>query len=343
MLTEIEIKRYIDETKEFWLVEDFEEEILNWKFNVNPPENKIFNIGHPRNSHKGVSIGDMLPYTRLPEVIKETYPEAKVTVPEWFTPIFKNNPHVDDFNGPTLRWGSLGTFGTTIQRTCNVWGFKTFEFTPIVYSNNKPRKSNALLFCVNSKTGGRIKNLKQFEIMIEHLRKNYYCVQLGLGTDDIVRSADEYIFNVSVEKLVDIVSQFTTYIGSQNSIYHLSKALGLDVIGILPENVSPDLVMLPLLTQMNHLEIEMLTPEEQKRPLKWKEHMINQKRNPNESHHIGWLYPDSIHLTERKYGTIRCPTLTINNINKALNKKIYPYRDERLWNINKFRSLWIGD
>ncbi len=341
MLDEIVIKNHIKECKSFWMVSDFEKEILNWKFNVPPPINKVFNIGHPIGAHKGTSIGDILPYTRLPEVIKLEYKDAIVTVPEWFTPIFKNNPHVDSFTGGISRYGSLGTWGTTIQRTCNVWGFRTFKFTPKVYSNNIPRKSNALLFCINSKTGGRIKNLKQFELIIEYLKQKYYCVQLGLKTDDIIRNADEYIFNVSVDNLVNIVSQFTLYIGSQNSIYHLSKALGLTVVGILPENIPPELVMLPLLTQMNYREIEMLTDDERQRPLRWKKWMLDQGKNPDDSHHIGWLYPDSSHLTERKNGTKRCPTLSVDNIEDVLNKKIYPYADERLWKIDKYRSLWI--
>lgn len=341
MISDNVIKTHINNCKSFWMVEDFEKEILNWEFSAKHPENKIFNIGHPRGAHKGASIGDILPYTRLPEVIKSKYEDAIVTVPEWFSPIFKNNPHVDSFTGGISRYGSLGTWGTTIQRTCNVWGFKTFKFTPKVYCDNNPRKSNALLFCVNSKTGGRIKNLKQFELIIEHLKQKYYCVQLGLKTDDIVRSANEYIFNASVNNLVNLVSQFTTYIGSQNSIYHLSKALGLTVIGILPENVPPELVMLPMLTQMNYRETEMLTNEEKSRPLKWKKWMIDQGKNPDDSHHIGWLYPDSIHLTERSDGNERCPTLSGRSIDMALNKKIYPYDDERLWKIDKYRSLWI--
>jgi hypothetical protein len=340
MLTIDKVKEYISYCKEFWNVQDFSTEILNWKFETKHPKNLIFNIGHPINSHKGSSIGDILPYTRLPEVIKERYPNATITVPKSFTPIFKNNPFVDNFNGKVVRWGSLGTWGTSVQRTCNVWGFKTFKFTPIIY-NSSPRIGNKLLFCVNSKTGGRIKNIKLFENIIEELKLNYHCVQLGLKDDPIIKNADEYVFNVSSNNLIEFVSQFKTYIGSQNSIYHVAKALNLAVIGILPENVIPELVVLPLLTQVNHLELEMLSKEERIRSNLWKSNMASKGINPDESHHIGWLYPDSVHLTERQDGTDRCPPLSVNNINNALNNKIYPFNDSRLWDIDKYRDLWI--
>ena len=164
-----------------------------------------------------------------------------------------------------------------------------------------------------------------------------------MKSDAIIRSANEYMFNVSVDRLVDLVAQFNIYLGSQNSIYHLSKGLGLDVIGILPENVPPDLVVLPMLTQMNYREIEMLDAKRSARPLRWKQWMEIQGRDPNESHHIGWLYPDSCHLTERKVGTNRCLPLSIENIDKALKKEMYPYGDERLWKVDKYSKLWIGD
>lgn len=343
MLTETAVKKYINECKDFYHVVDFRREILNWKFNVPHPKNLIFNIGHPRSAHKGSSVGDILPYTQLPEIIKTIYPNSsKVTVPEWFTPMFRNNPYVDDFNGTICRYGSLGTWGSTVQRTCNVWGFRTFKFAPKVYSSVNIKRSNSLLFCINSKTGGRIKNLKLFEDIIDHLKTKYHCVQLAVSTDNLVRSANEYIFNVEIDKLINIVSQFDIYLGAQNSIYHLSKALGLDVIGVLPDIVNPKLVILPLLTQINHLEIEMLPKDETKRCDKFKTFLSHDLMvNPNETSVMGWLYPDVCHLTECNVGTDRCPILSIENIELALNKKIYPYGDERLWKLDKYSSLWI--
>ncbi len=340
-MLEIEtIKHHIDHCKHFWNVQDFKSEILQWNFNIEHPRNRIFNIGHPDGSHKGPSVGDMLPYTRLPEIIKNIYPDSTVTVPKSFKCVFINNPHVDDFNGPTVRWGSLGTWGTSVQRTCNVWGFNTFEFTPIIYNSvSKPIKPK-LLFCVNSKTGGAITNITLFEQIIEELKPNYHCVQLAMKADTIIKSADEYVFNVSSDNLIDFISQFNNYIGSQNSIYHVAKSLGLDVIGILPKNIIPELVVLPLLTQINHLELEMLTKKERQRSERWKSYMLSKNINPNESHHIGWLYPDTTHLTEREIGTERCPTLSVNNIKKALNNEIYPYGDERLWKVDKY-SEWL--
>jgi len=345
MLSEIELNSYIAECKSFWKVIDFKTEILDWEFKTNHPSNLVFNIGHPKNSHKGISVGDILPYTRLPELIKEKYPNtSKVTIPSWFYPMFKDNPYVDDFNGNPSKWGSLGPFGTSVDRTCNVWGFKCTNPTPIIYHNNvQYRPKNSLLFCIQSKTGGKIKNIKLFEKIIEDLKTKYYCVQLGLKDDALIRSANEHIFNLSVDNLIPVISQFDHYVGSQNSIYHLSKALGLNVVGILPKNIFPDLVVLPMLTQMNYREIEMLSDKDKIRPLKWKQWMLDNKQNPDESHHIGWLYPDTCHLTENDNGSRRCPTLSIDSLNSALNHQIFPFKDDRLWDFNKYKDLWLGD
>jgi len=338
---EYDNKQLIRECKEFWQITDFETEILNWEWNVSAPSNLHFNVGHPQGSHKGESLGDMLPYTLLPEVIKTKYPTARVSVPPWFKPVFKLNPYVDDYDWMPQRWGSLGTWGTSVQRTANVWGIKTFDFTPKLYCEKNNKNKKLLLFCVNSKTGGQISNIELFETIIEELKSEYYCVQLGMKSDPIVRTANEYAFNIGSENIVSFVSQFDTYIGSQNSIYHLSKALKLNVIGILPMNVYPELVVLPLLTQINWLEVEMLTGEDRHRRDKWMAFILNKGIHPDESHHIGWLYPDCVHITERKDGTLRCPTLSVNNIKMALNNEIYPFNDDTLWNIDKYRSLWM--
>lgn len=340
MLNEIEIKERIKEIKDFWIVEDFEKEILNWNFAVKQPDNLIFNIGHPIGSHKGPSLGDMLPYTKLPELIKSKYGnDAMVTVPKHFLPIFKYNPFVDS-DGPCVRWGSLGTWGNTVQRTCNVWGIHTFDFKPNLYYNTF--KTDSILFTTNSKTGGRISDLSNIEEAIEELKQKYYCVQLLTTTDIRLRNVNEYVYNITdVFNLIEFVSSFKMYIGAQNSIYHLAKSLNLQVIGILPENVNIDLMILPFLTQINHLELEMLTDKERERSEKWKKWIRSKNINPDESSVAGWLYPDSVHLTNRKIGTNRIPSVNVENILLALENKIYPYNDDRLWNVNKHRELWI--
>ena len=341
MLTEFEIKELIKETKNFWKVENFEEEILNWNFAVKHPNNLIFNIGHPIGSHKGPSLGDMLPYTILPELIKNKFGnDATVTIPKHFSPIFKYNSFIDDFDGPCVRWGSLGTWGNTVQRTCNVWGFHTFEFRPNIYYFNG-KKKGSILFTTNSKTGGRIGNLKNIEQVVEELKLKYRCVQL-LSKDDVrLSNVHEYVYNISdFDNLIEFVASFEVYIGAQNSIYHLAKALDLQVIGILPENVSVDLMILPLLTQVNHLELEMLTDKERERSERWKNWIKSKDRDFNSSHHAGWLYPDSVHLTSKEVGTDRIPSVSVDNILLALDNKIYPYNDDRLWDVDKHRELW---
>lgn len=334
-------KQLIKECKDFWKVNDFETEILNWRFKTNIPPNLHFNIGHPNGSHKGESLGDMLPYTYLPELIKQRYPDSRVSVPKHFKPVFKFNPYVDDYEWNQQRWGSLGTWGTSVQRTANVWGLHTFEFSPKLYCEKNNNNEKLLLFCVNSKTGGQISNIKLFEEIIEELRSEYYCVQLGMKSDPIVETANEYAFNITSDNLISFMSQFSNYIGSQNSIYHFAKALDLNVIGILPKNVYPELVVLPLLTQINWLEVEMLTKEERHRRDRWLKYISEKGIHPDESHHIGWLYPDCVHLTERTDGTYRCPSLSVDNIQRALNNEIYPFNDDTLWNIDKYRSLWM--
>ena len=342
-MIEYDTHELINECKRFWQVIDFEKEILNWKFKSNIPKDLHFNIGHPQGSHKGESLGDMLPYTRLPEIIKNAYPNARVSIPTWFRPVFEHNPFIDDYDWMPQRWGSLGTWGTSVQRTTNVWGLKTFDFTPNLYCTKNKTTEKLLLFCVNSKTGGQITNIELFEEIIEELKSEYYCVQLGMKNDPIVQTANEYAFNVSSTNLISFMKQFDSYIGSQNSIYHLAKALDLNTIGILPRNVYPELVVLPLLTQVNWLEVEMLTRNDRHRRDRWIEFIKKRNINPNESHHIGWLYPDCTHLTERNDGTFRCPTLSVDNMIKAINNRVYPFNDDKLWNIDKHRSLWMED
>ena len=341
MLSEEQIKEYITEIKEYWKIEDFEKEILNWEFKLNEPSREMYAIGHPINSHKGTSVGDVLPYTRLPEVLKEKYPSCTVKVPEWFWPFFHENPYVDGVSNDLQRWGSLGTWGTTVQRTCNVWGVQTFKHTPIIYQLYDWTEPNTVLICVTSKTGGQIQNLQYFEQIVDAIRDKYTCVQLAMAGEPLLKNVHSYIFNVDKVKLIETVRRFEYYIGAQNSIYHLSRALQNKVIGILPENVDPFYIKLPLLTQINYLEIEMLPTEQTRRAERWKEYIRATGRNPDGSHHCGWLYPDCYHLTmDFKNETCFCPAATPTNIVKALNDEIYPYNDDRLWDIEKHKELW---
>ena len=324
MLSENEITNYIKDLKYFWKVRDFKREILDWSFNTNLDlsSNNIV-IGHPKTSHKGTSLGDILPYTRLPELLYEKY-KCNIFVPEWFYPLFKYNPYVTGIDNRVSRWGSLGTWGTTVQRTSNVLGCHTFNFRPIVYQKSK------------------INNLDLFEDIIKNLRDNgYYCIQLSLDNEYHIKSANSYIFNASLDTLIEILRSSFCYIGAQNSIYHLTKALGRKVIGILPENIDPFYVMLPLLTQTNHLELEMLSEEERERSNIWIKWMQLLGKDPNNSHHIGWLYPDSCHLTmnSSKVNSYRCPFASFENILKAINDDIYPFNDPRLWDVTS--KLWI--
>lgn len=338
-LSKDEVLQHIRHIKNFWKITDFKSEIIDWNFKCKHPDNLVFNIGHPPSSNKGCSVGDVLPYTRLPESIKEKYPSSVVTAPLWFKDFMEFNPYIDRFEDSYVRWGSLGTFGTTVQRTCNVWGIKCKSYTPIVYYS-EPKVKDGIIFCVNSKTGGRIKDTSQFESIIEELKSQYWCTQLALKDDYIVRNANEIIFTATRNNLVPIISKYKYYLGAQNSIYHLAKALQLNVIGILPENIIPSLVTLPLLTQINHLELEMLSDEQRSRSKRWKEDIRKRGINPDETHHVGWLYPDSCHFTTRKNGTLTCPPISASRIIKALNNEIYPYGDDRLWDYYKHEHLW---
>ena len=141
--------------------------------------------------------------------------------------------------------------------------------------------------------------------------------------------------------MINILSKFEYYVGVQNSIYHLAKAVGTKVIGILPENVNPRLVVLPFLTQINHLEIEMLKESQLHRVKRWKEKAKNILRiDPNESHHIGWLYPDSCHLTLRDEGTFFCPSFTTENLAKAFDNYIFPFNESLLWDYYLYPDIW---
>lgn len=341
MVPEDDVRNYIHNIQQFWKINNFKTEILDWNFKTPHPKNNVYNIGHPPSSHKGDSVGDVLPYTRLPEYIKHFNPQAHVTAPLWFKDFMKDNPYVDNFEDAYVKWGSLGPFGTTVQRTCNIWGLTCEHYTPIVYTTHDKQK-DGVLFCVNSKTGGAIKNLSIFESIIEELKEKYWCTQLAMSNDNIIRPANEIIFNIPRSQLVDVVSNYKYYIGAQNSIYHLSKALGLSVVGILPENVIPELVVLPLLTQINVLELEMLSDDERQRSNKWKHYMHQKGINPDDSHHIGWLYPDSVHFTTRTIGTQTCPPLSVSGVKRAFENDIYPFNDDRLWDYYKYPNLWSG-
>src|SRR6056297_2463027 len=194
----------IKQIKDFWCVDNFKNEILYWKFETDIPTNMTFHIGHPTNSHKGTSVGDILPYTRLPQVIKENYSECIVTVPEWFWPFFKSNPYVDNISNKLMKWGSLGTFGTSVQRTCNVWGVICKYYTPRVYINND-KYYRTIAICVNSKTGGKAKNIHN---VLKEFLPYFRIYQIGTSDDQILTNVHEYIFNITRDSLINILSKF---------------------------------------------------------------------------------------------------------------------------------------
>ena len=371
---------YIKETKDFWKVTDFQSEILDFNpCEPHVPADLNFYIGHPEGSvdyrgHRGLSVGDVLPYTVLPKLLKETYADCKVFIPEWFNDIFQNNLYVDGNHSYDYKWGSMGTFGTTVQRCANVWGLKSNKYAPKLYpSSHIKKRENTILFTINSKTGGRVTNVDLFEEIIEHLSKQYTCVQMGLSDDYMVKSASQNILNVSRDKLVDFVAEFPIYIGAQSSIYHIAKGLGLKVVGILPDiqklgddgdeapiyaGIGAEAVMLPLLTTTAPLEVEPCDekywnrakllnpffpnlPPYSEWPAVWPEWNDPILLNHNISH-IGWLYPDTPHLTVGNEGTSRCPTLSVDTIDKALNGEIYPFNDDRLWDYYTHSDLWTN-
>ena len=330
--------------KDFYNITNFSTDILNWSFESIFDEPEI-TIGHPRNSHKGMSLGDILPYTRLPYELKQKYPKLKIYVPEWFRDVFKYNPFIDGIkpSSTCCRWGSLGPFGTTVQRTCNVWGIQTKFTSPIIYTKfPKPNQTNQIIICTRSKTGGRIKNVKYLQSEILKLKQQYRLVQVGMKEDDIIPNLDEYYFNLSYDRLIDVFLKSAGYVGVQNSLYHLARALDLKIVGILPENVDPFFVKLPFLTQCNHLEIEMLPFNEAKRIHIWMHKIQSMNKNPDDSHHIGWLYPDTPHLTiNLDLETQFCPSVTYENIMKSLNNEIYPFNNPEYYDYYTHMNKWV--
>lgn len=347
MAKQEEIRKLIKELKDFYKISNFSTEIIFWKFDSDKIE-KLLNknqkivIGHPINSHKGQSLGDILPYTRLPEEIYNKY-NIKCYVPKHFWNVFKYNPYVAGIDNNIIQWGSLGPFGTTVQRTCNVWGIKTKYFSPSLYHRpNKPIK-NRIAISVNSNTGGQIQDIKKINNIIQNLKPDYELLQIGTNIDPILPGMDRYCFNLKFDQLVDCLSTANYYIGVQNSLYHLSKALGLKLIGILPENVDPFFVKLPFLTQCNDLETNMLPLNEKIRMNNWMSFVIENNRDPNLSHHIGWLYPDTTHLTMRnkEESTKFCPEFTLSNLLLALKNKLYPYNESKLYDYYSNVDYWV--
>ena len=366
----LELYDYIDETKSFWKVDDFKKEIIDFEHpNVHIPDAWEFFIGHPETSvpyrpDRGVSFGDCIPYTRLPELIKMYYGwrGAKVFIPEWFIDVFQHNPYVDGTHEFDYKWGSMGTFGTTIQRCSNAWGLTSPFYTPKLYASAHIKKrENSILFTLNSKTGGRVTQNETLEKIVKHLTKKYRVVQLALSDDYLVKSANQHVLNVSRDKLIDFVAEFPIYIGAQNSVYHIAKGLGLKMVGILPKKqmigeklagLHSEKVVLPLLTVTNSSEV---TPYDEKYwsrakkfnpffPKEYEDGDVSSDKAYNDTiAHLGWLYPDTPHLTLDEDGSPRCPTLSEKTIDMALEDKIYPFNDSRLWDYYEHTELWTSE
>lgn len=336
---------YILETKAFYKILDFEEEILNWRFERDLSDHKYITIGHPINSHKGNCLGDKIAYTKLPELLKHKYPHMEIYCHEDFYDLFKFNPYVSGIRNDPFVWGSLGTWGNTIQRTCNVFGCHDFDFNPIIYvEKDIIPKEKSILICTRSKNGGIFKNYKLIDSILYSLREmGYYIVQLEVKNERHSPACHEYVFNADYDLLVNTIQHCEYYIGAPNSIYHLAKGLGRKVIGIIPEDmIDPFYVMLPLLTQTNYREIEMLSDNEKLRSVRFLNWLntINQKNIDHNISHLGWLYPDiphlSLHPSAVNYS--RCPNLDLDNLLKAMNNQIYPFGNKTLWDVTN--SLW---
>lgn len=341
-------QKIINEIKDFYKITNFKSEILNWNFKSERvirllnDSSKIV-IGHPLNSHKGMSLGDILPYTRLPEELYKKY-GIKCYIPSHFKEVFKYNPYVAGISDDVQLWGSLGSFGTTVQRTCNVWGIKTQYYSPYLYYFDyyNTFDSKIIITSINSNTGGTLNNyIFELSSIFKSLKKlGYFIIQIGNKQDQLIPNVNRYCFNLNFNQLVEIISSGKYYIGIQNSIYHLSKSLNLKLIGILPSNIDPFFVKLPFLTQCNELETNMLSEFDHNRIDNWIAFVKNNNKNPNDSHHIGWLYPDSVHLTINNSNSKFCPTFNIENVIRALNDEIYPYSNPIFYNYYDNSNYW---
>lgn len=343
--SETKEQELISKIKTFYKITDFKSEILDWKFKSDKvirllnDSTKIV-IGHPQNSHKGSSLGDILPYTCLPEELYRCY-GIKCYIPSHFKDVFKYNPYIAGIDDNVQLWGSLGSFGTTVQRTCNVWGIKTKFYSPFLYYDYN-HDSKLIITSINSNTGGTLNNyISELSDVFNCLRDlGYYIIQIGTNKDKIIPNLNKYCFNLQFDQLVHLISCGSYYIGIQNSLYHLSKSLDLKVIGILPSNIDPFFVKLPFLTQCNLLETNMLSESDHNRINNWIAFVKNNNKNPNDSHHIGWLYPDSVHLTVRDTNSEFCPKFNIQNIIRALNNQIYPYSNPIFYNYYVNSNYW---
>lgn len=333
--------------KDFYCVTDFQKEILDWHF-ISKNAEKLLNnnkivIGHPIGSHKGSSLGDILPYTRLPEEIYKLT-NKKIYVPQHFYNVFKYNPYVIGIDNNLSMWGSLGTFGTTVQRTCNVWGIKTKYFSPKVYfEKDIVKKNKYIAIGLNSNAGGKLKNLKHIsEILFQLKQDGFIIIQIATNKDQILPFIDEYYFNLSFKQLKQILASCDYYIGIHSSLYHVAKAVGTKIIGILPETEDTYFVKLPFLTQCNYLETEMLPIEQKQRMNIWMKQCRLNNKDPNNSHHVGWFYPDTPHLTmDKTKETQFVPYCSISNIYKAMNNEIYPYNNPILYDYYQYSNYWI--
>lgn len=353
------VKDYIKEVKEFYCVNNFREEILEWKFGDFEDNNQglVFHLGHPEDSHKGKGIGDTLAYSRLPQLIKKIRLDSFITMPKYFEPFYRHDPNVDDFQNKFSKWGSLGTWGTTFQRACNVWNIQNLNPFPEIYLSKSEKlklemykKSGIplVIIATGSVTGDKIskEGIKIIrEVVEDKFDGNVRIEQIGLTGDSVVGGAAHYHFDVpDYRNLIHLVARADLYIGPHNGLSHIAKATGVKSIVILTQNIPTDIVYLPYLTQTNILETEMLRGRDIERKNKFIEKCERTGVNLDWSGELGWLYPDNQHLTDSPEGTERCPELDYDNMFAALCEELYPFKDERLWNIEKYKDLWCeGD
>ena len=74
----------------------------------------------------------------------------------------------------------------------------------------------------------------------------------------------------------------------------------------------------------------------------WMHKIQSMNKNPDDSHHIGWLYPDTPHLTiNLDLETQFCPSVTYENIMHALNGEIYPFNNPEYYDYYTHMNKWV--
>lgn len=352
----MDIKTYIREIKEFYQVRDFRSEILDFSFgNFEDHQGLVFHLGHPPESHKGNGIGDTLAYSKLPTLIKQRRPDAYITLPVRFKDFYKMHPDISAYQDKYQKWGSLGTWGTTFQRACNVWNIKNLDPFPVIHLSKseqvmidlyKKSKIPLVVISTSSVSGQEIskKGLKTIQEAVEDFYEGHVKIeQIGLTGDPVLGGVAQYHFDVpNMRHLVNIIAKSDWYIGPHNGLSHIAKATGVRSVIILTQNIPAEIIYLPFLTQINELETNMLSEKDVERKYRFIGECQRTGIDLTMSGELGWLYPDNQHISDSNEGTERCPKLDYDNLFSALAEQNYPFGKEELWNIEKYQDLWCG-